>query len=201
MRPSLALWAVGSLGVPLAWLLAPDDSLARAIPALGQLAGVVLYAWVLRLFEPQQRTSMIPLVTDAGRSWLRVAFGFIVVAAAINVAVAVPGLVGSAQPVAEMSAARHALATGFLLPVIVFMGTRILPGYSPQAMEHPARLAWLMGALFVGALLRAGGELLGGYADGWGVAVGAGGTITTVAFLVFAVGLWQATSRTGIQSP
>ena len=101
---------------------------------------------------------------------MRAAFGFLVAAAAINLMVALTGTVGSAESVAALSAARHALAQGFLLPVIVFMAARILPGYSPHMMAHPGKLDALMVALLVGALLRAGGELVGGYSEGWGIA-------------------------------
>jgi len=193
MRRSLVLWAVGSLGVPIAWLLAPEGSALRAIPALSQAAGVLLYAAALRLFERPGRVSLIPLVTDDGRTWLRIAVGFLVAASAINVAAAVPALVGSSYPLTELSAARHALAQGFVVPVIVFMGARILPGYAPRMMAHPNRLAVLMGILFVGALLRAGGEFAGGYSEGWGAVVGLGAALTTVAFAVFAFELWQTT--------
>jgi hypothetical protein len=192
----LALWAFGSIGTPVAWLAFPDSPAVRAIPAASQLAGALFYVYALRLFESPERGSLIPLVTDQGRAWVRAAFGFLLVAATINVVVALTSVVGSAESVTALSAARHALAQGFLLPVIVFMSARILPGYSPRMMAHPERLAGLMVALLLGALLRAGGELIGGYAEGWDLVLALGGTVTTLAFVVFAVELWQTTART-----
>src|SRR5205823_4577719 len=66
-----------------------------------------------------------------------------------------------------LSAARHALAQGFLLPVIVVMAARILPGYSGYMLRRPRLLALLIWTLLAGAALRFVAELLGGYAPGW----------------------------------
>lgn len=193
VMPALVCWAVGSLGVPLAWLLFADAPAVRALAALAQLAGAVLYAYSLRLFEPPARPSTIPAVTDPGRAWIRVAFAFLLVAAAANVLLAVSSTFHTLAAFVNASAARHALAQGFLLPVIVFMAARILPGYSASMVQHPGRLAILIWSLFAAALLRAGAEMVGGYGAGWNLAVAAGGTLGTVAFTVFAVGLWRAT--------
>jgi hypothetical protein len=195
----LALWAVGSLGTPVAWLAFAENPGLRALLASSQLAGALLYAYALRLYESPRRTSLLPLVTDPGRGWVRAAFAFLLAGAAINVAVALTAGLGSAGPVAELSAARHAVAQGFLLPVIVFMAARILPGYSQRMMEHPERLAGLMAALLLGALLRAGGELVGGYAEGWGLIIALGAILTALAFVAFAVELLQITGRAALR--
>jgi hypothetical protein len=73
------------------------------------------------------------------------------------------------------------------------MAARILPGYSGVMMRHPRLLGGLVWALFAGATLRVGAELMGGYSPGWGALAALGGLITTVAFTTFAVGLWRAT--------
>src|SRR5581483_3653250 len=192
--PSLILWAIGSLGVPLTWLLVSNSTPLRIIAPSSQLAGAVLYAVALRLYEGRARRSTIPLATDPPRIWLRVAFGFLLVGAAINVLAAGGGELGSSTALVQLSGARHALALGFLLPVIVFMAARVLPVYSASMLAHPRRLELLLWCLFAGAFLRAGGELIGGYGAGWNLAVAAGGTLTVVGFLAFAIPLWQRTS-------
>ena len=93
------------------------------------------------------------------------------------------------------SAGRHALAQGFLVPIIVIMAARILPVYSGWMVRHPSLLSGLLWTLFVGAALRSGGEMLGGYAGVWAMAVGTGALMSTGAFTVFAVGLWHASSQ------
>ena len=196
----LVLWAVGSLGVPLAWLLAPDLPIVRGLTMSAQLAGALLYAYEIRLFEPPVRASNVPRVTDPSRVWVRTAFLFLFWSAAANAAIAFGAFgPGAVAGFTSLSAARHALAQGFLVPVMVFMAARVLPGYSALMVGHPRMLALLMWSLFAGALLRSGGELLGGYSGGWSHMVATGGTLGTAAFLVFAVGLWRA--PTGPQRP
>src|SRR5215203_3459536 len=84
--PALVFWAVGSLGTPLAWLLTDQQPVLRVITATAQLAGAVGYLYALRLYERPERTSTAPHVTDPTRAWARMAFGFLIVAAAVNVA-------------------------------------------------------------------------------------------------------------------
>jgi hypothetical protein len=191
--PGLGLWAIGSLGIPLAWLLVPEVALVRTLAALAQFAGAVLYAYSLRLFAPPLRASSIPRITNPARAWMRMAFGFLLLGAAANVLIALGADFRSLATFVITSAARHALAQGFLLPVIVFMAARILPGYSAAMVRHPGRLAVLMWTLFGAAALRVGGEMIGGYAPGWNLVVAAGGTLGTAVFIVFAVALGRST--------
>jgi len=77
----------------------------------------------------------------------------------------------------------------------VLMAARILPGYSGQMMRRPTELSAMMWMLLIGAAIRFVAELFGGYAEGWGALVALGGMLGVAAFVVFAVGLWQATVR------
>jgi len=110
-------------------------------------------------------------------------------------ALALAEAVGTPPSLTELSAARHALSQGFLLPLIVLMAARILPGYSGQMMRRPTELSAMMWMLLIGAAVRFVAELFGGYAVGWGALVALGGTLGVAAFIVFAVGLWRATVR------
>jgi uncharacterized protein involved in response to NO len=98
----------------------------------------------------------------------------------------------------RLSAARHLVAQGFLLPLIVLMAARILPGYSGSMLHRPRLLSALMWSLLLGAALRGAAELIGGYSPGWSLLVGVGGTLAVIAFVVFAFGLWRATGRTPV---
>jgi hypothetical protein len=192
MVPAILLWGVGGLGMPAAWLLSDQQPMGRVMAATAQLAGIIGYLYALRLYEAPERASTAPQVTDPTRTWVRVAFGFLVVAAAANMALSLVNLGGGAATSLMLSASRHALAQGFLLPIIVLMAARILPGYSGRMMRQPSLLAGLLWTLFVGAALRSGAELLGGYESGWSMAVAAGALLSSGAFTVFALGLWQS---------
>jgi hypothetical protein len=190
--PALVFWGIGSLGLPLVWLLLPEQPAARITSAAAQLTGALLYLAAIRLYESAARESGTPHVTNPTRTWARVAFAFLLVAAALNVGLPLYELAGGMISSVMLSAVRHTLAQGFLLPVIVFMAARILPGYSGQMARQPRLLGSLMWTLFVGAALRAGAELVGGYGPGWSLMVALGGLLGVVAFTVFAIGLWRA---------
>jgi hypothetical protein len=192
LPPALLLWLIGSLGTPVAWQLTDTLPGLRAITAIAQLAGITGYLYALRLYESPERESTAPYVTDPTRTWARVAFGFLIIAALVNVAAAVASLIGSGPNASMLSAGRHALAQGFLLPIIVLMAGRILPGYSGLMIRQPRLLAGLVWTLFIGAALRSGAQLLGGYEGGWGMLMAVGATLSTAAFTVFAIGMWQS---------
>jgi hypothetical protein len=191
VRPMQISWAVGTFGVPAAWLLAIDVPLLRALAFACQLLGACCFVACHRLFEPAAAASRMPAVTDSARRWARLAFGFLLLAAALGMLLPL-GEAISGRPVAGtvLSAARHALAQGFLLPIMVFMGARTLPGYSVWTLRHPRLLASVISMLLLGTGLRAGAELVGGYAPGWSLLVALGAVLGAIGFVVFAVGVW-----------
>ena len=192
--PALICWAIGSFGVALTWLV-PAVPLAHSAATLLQLAGAMLYVVALRLYETPLRASGMPHVTNPTRLWARVAFLLMLVAAAANFGLAVAADASLFSALTQLSAARHALAQGFLLPVIVVMAARILPGYSGYMLHRTRLLAGMVWALLAGAGLRFVGEFYGGYAPGWGGLTALGGTLAVGAFCVFAFGLWRSTGR------
>jgi hypothetical protein len=195
VRAYQVAWVVGTFGVPAAWLLAPDWPLARSIAYGAQLLGVLGFAACLRLFEGPRAASRLA-ITRSMRSWARLAFGFLAVSAALAVALPLTEALNGAAPAGTaFSAARHALAQGFLLPVMAFMGARTLPRFAARTLRHPRLLRAIMAALFFGAALRVIGELLGGYGAGWSLAVAVGGVLGTLGFATFALGVWTAPGR------
>ncbi len=193
VQPALIAWAGGVVGTAVVWLLAPDEPLARAVPAAFQLLGSVIFVLTLRLYERPARPSRLPYVTNPTRLWARLAFAFLLLGAALNAGLPlVEAAAGSAMPLTAFSAGRHALAQGFLVPVMVFMAARILPTYSASMLRGRDELAALMAALFAGAGLRVFGELFGGYGLGWGAVVAVGAALEALAFTWFALRLWWA---------
>jgi hypothetical protein len=65
----------------------------------------------------------------------------------------------------ELSAARHSLAQGFLLPLMVSMASRLLPIYSADALRRRGLLEVTVDLLMVGAHVRVGAEMIGGCGD------------------------------------
>jgi NnrS protein len=194
---ALGLWAIGSFGAPIVWLGLDGAPLPRALASVAQLGGAALYVRALRLYEKPVRASGMPHVTNPTRLWARLAFGLMLLGAAADFGLALSEAVGRPSAVTSLSAARHALAQGFLLAVIVVMAARILPGYSGHMLQRPRLLAGLVWTLLAGAAIRFVAELVGGYAPGWGALVALGGTLGAAAFVVFAVGLWRASGRAG----
>jgi hypothetical protein len=168
----------------------------RLLFSTAQLLGGALFVAGLRLDDAPIRASGTPHVTNPTRTWARLAFAFLLTAAAANVGIAAAELLGHTTTLTQMSGARRLLAQGFLLPVILVMAARILPGYSGYMLRRPRLLAGLVWSLLAGAALRSAAELIGGYANGWGAVVGIGSTIAVASFVIFAVGLWRAIDRT-----
>jgi hypothetical protein len=141
-------------------------------------------------------------VTNPTRRWIRLAFAFLVVALAREVGLfageAGLGLVPAAT---DLSAARHALAQGFLLPMMVAMAARLLPIYSADVLRHKRRLEVTVDLLLIGAALRVAAEMVGGYAGAAGPLVALGGTLSVVGMAVFAVGLWSSLGRLPLPNP
>ena len=192
---ALVLWAAGSLGTALVWFVLDGAAWPRLMVALLQFGGAAGYVVGLRLYEAPLRASGTSFVTDPTRRWARVAFAFLLCGAAIDVGTAAVDAVGGTSLLTQVSAARHAVAQGFLLPIMVYMAARILPGYSGAMLHRGRQLAILIWGLFAGAALRAAGELIGGYGPGWGVLVAIGGLLSAAIFVHFAIGLWRAPGR------
>jgi hypothetical protein len=83
-------------------------------------------------------------------------------AGAADFGVALADTLGVPTSLTELSSARHLVAHGFLLPVMVYMAARILPGYSGYMLHRARLLAGLVWTLLIGATLRGGAELLAG---------------------------------------
>ena len=197
LLPGYAIGMVlGTLGWLTLLLLPAERQLAASIRATGDfltlvaLIGVVL---ALRLYEPAARESGRPHVTNPTRLWVRLAYGWLLVATLLHTWLSIrEGLSGPPGSFTELSAARHALAMGFLMMLLVGVASRILPGYSGWALRRPRFMAWTIGLLSAGALLRVGGELSGGYGGIFGPITGLGGTLGVAGFALFAASLWPA---------
>ena len=142
----------------------------RTLGAAIELAILCTWLWVIGMYDKPSRESGTPYVTNPTRRWVRLAFAFLVFSLALDVVLfGREALYGTAPSLTELSAARHALAQGFLLPLMVSMASRLLPIYSADVLRRRALLEVTIDLLLVGALVRVGAEAIGGYAEVYGV--------------------------------
>jgi hypothetical protein len=189
-----ACYLLGVISLAVGWLLGafwPASALGgdlRGVGAWPQLIGVVLYLDGLNLYRRPVRPSGAPNVTDPARRWIRLAFAWLVIANALAALWATRTLLGG-PPVSffEITAERHALAQGFILTIIVAYGSRILPGYSAWAIQHPRTIEAIVALVTAGAALRVIGEVAASWPLPAGEAIaGVGGTLAVTGFLLFA---------------
>ncbi len=192
-------------------LLARGYGLGLALVAVGWVAGlaplvlagdvlelvvVVAWLWLVGLYRAPARASGTPYVTNPTRRWFRFAFGFLVLGVAILVALSAREVLAGSSPLAtQLSAARHAVTQGFLLVLMAGMAARLLPIYSADVLKRKWLIELAVSLVLVGALLRAGSELLGGYAGLAGPLTALGGTLSALGFTIFALGLWSSLGR------
>jgi hypothetical protein len=196
--PVLALgWGGGLLLVTLGWLLdATWADWLRWIGALVELGVLGTWLWLIGLYDQPLRESGTPYVTNPTRRWIRLAFAFLLIALALDVGLFGREVLSGVPPSStELSAARHALAQGFLLPLMVAMAARLLPIFSADVLKHKLRLEVTVDLLLVGALVRVVAELIGGYGVVAGPLVAVGGALGVTGFVVFAVGLGFSLKR------
>ncbi|HEX8966803.1 MAG TPA: hypothetical protein VF937_02920 [Chloroflexota bacterium] len=196
--PRLALtWGLGLALVAGGWLIGESlGPVCRWVGAALELIVLCVWLGLIGLYGPPARESGTPYVTNPTRRWVRFAFAFLALSLALDTGLfGRQVLFGIAPSVTELSAARHALAQGFLLPMMVSMAARLLPIYSADVLKHRRLIELTVGLLLVGALVRVGAEALGGYQSLSGPLVALGGTLGICGFVVFAVGMWSALGR------
>jgi hypothetical protein len=190
--PVLAeLWGLGLVGVTVGWLF--DTAWLRLMGACIELVVLLAWMWLIGLYDAPARESGTPYITVPTRRWARVCFAFLLVSIGLNAFLFVRDvLAGTVATSTELSAARHALAQGFILPLMVAMASRLLPIFSAWVLKHRLMLELLVDGLFLGALLRVGAEATGGYAPPSGPLVSLGGALGVIAFTAFAGWLWRS---------
>jgi hypothetical protein len=196
--PLLALlWGTGLTLVALGWIVAvPWAAWLRFLGSLVELAVLVSWLWLIGLYSRPSRDSGTPHVTNPTRGWVRLAFLFLVLSAALHVGLFGREVIEGTPPsITELSAARHALGQGFLLPLMVPMAARLLPIFSADMLKHKLRLELTVDLLLLGAFVRVVAEAIGGYGTFTGPLVALGGTMSVIGSAVFAVGMWSSLGR------
>lgn len=158
VRPIAA--AVAGLVALAAAALAGELLVASILGLLLAAAG----AWALRIFEPSQRAPKLNGVYRHYPAFLRIAYGWLLVGAALGVAANFfPGLPGME------GAWRHAVTVGFIATLIFSIGPRILPAFlSSRELFSRNIMAVTLWLLTAGCALRVVTETLAyGSPAGW----------------------------------
>ena len=120
------------------------------------LGGAITAIAAIRFFEPAAKPAKTVNVHESFPIFIRIAYGWLLVAAALGVwaarAGAAPGIWG---------ASRHALTVGFIAAMIFCVGQRILPSFCGMRVLWSPRLMLVMLVLLMtGCTLRVASEIL-----------------------------------------
>jgi len=116
----------------------------------------------LRMFEPSEKKAKIRGVHSTFPFFVRMAYGWLLVAAIVGVAATLWDTSGGIW-----GASRHALTVGFISVMILSVGQRILPAFSGMRMLWSTKLMFVGLALVtLGCALRVSSEIIAyqGYA-------------------------------------
>ena len=140
--------ALGGAAVAATGFLLDSTVLAGA----GALVAAVLASWSLRLYRPPAGTPKTTGVYHRYPQFVRVAYAWLAVAAALGFGAARPGMLG---------ASRHAFTVGFLATLIFSIGPRILPSFAnSRELWSPRLMKWSLALLTAGCALRVVSEPL-----------------------------------------
>jgi len=159
------------------------------------LLAALLAAWGLHLFQPALQPAKTQGIHASFPLFLRVAYGWLVVSAALGMLAAVlPTVPGPG------GASRHALTVGFIAGMVLTIGPRILPAFSGmRTLYSPRLMLAALALLHLGCALRVSGETLA-YSGWWPWAwhwLPLSATLEVAAFTLFAYNL----ARTLLQPP
>ena len=126
------------------------------LATLAQLVGALLVIYGLRLFEKPQQPAKIRGVHPSFPVFIRLAYVWLVIAAALGLWAA---QLGAAAGV--WGASRHALTVGFVATMVFSVGQRILPAFAGMKLLFSPRLMYFSTAtLTLGCFLRVSSEVL-----------------------------------------
>lgn len=120
------------------------------------LIGAVFACAALRIFEPAQQAAKTKGVHGSFPYFVRSAFGWLVVAAALGIWAA------RAHDAAGIwGASRHALTVGFIAIMVFNIGQRVLPAFSGMKLLFSPRIMFAcVSLLSIGCALRVSSEIL-----------------------------------------
>lgn len=148
---------------------------------LALLAAGLVVAYEVGPFRRSAGRAPLPRPARTVRLAFRGAFAWLVVGLALLAAGTSPD-----APAAVTTAARHALALGFLTPMVFGVGSRLIPALTGGDAMSPRVVRAALLVVNVAALLRTSLELVGTGIPGSAALLAASGPIALAALLLFA---------------
>jgi uncharacterized protein involved in response to NO len=143
---ALAAAAAGVLAAMAGWCIPASAVL---------LAAATLSGAALRIFHPSLKPPKIAGVHPTFPFFIRLAYGWLVIAAAISLAAAFWDRAGGIW-----GASRHALTVGFVAAMVFSIGQRVLPAFcGMRILYSPKLMFWAAALLNLGCLLRVASEI------------------------------------------
>lgn len=183
------------------WGAADPASPALALVPVGTLleaAGAGAFVAGLGLFRSGGRTGLMPGAYPGFGRFVRVAWGWLLVAVALDAVFALRALLGGGAPAYfEASAVRHALALGFVSLMIFGMAVRIVPTFGGVALAAPKLVDWVFVVFNVGAVLRVVSLLLSpAWPEVFRAVAALSGVLGLIGLVFFAISLWRTLDAT-----
>jgi hypothetical protein len=151
IRARIVLFATAMNVAAVSAAMCGSILLAVAIPPVAVMFSIM----ALRLFESGQQPPKVKGVHASFPAFVRLAYLWLLVAAALGVWAGVtdsPGVWG---------ASRHALTVGFIATMVFSIGQRVLPAFSGMRLLFSPRLmAVALVLLTLGCVVRVSGEIL-----------------------------------------
>ncbi len=164
------------------------------------LVGAIFSGWALRFFEPSLRKPKVAGIHPSFPVFVRMAYGWLVIAAGLGLWAAVSG--GPSPGI--WGASRHALTVGFIAAMVFSIGQRILPAFCFMRVLASPRLMFAgLLLLMLGCTLRVSSEVLAyqGYASWAWTVLPVSALIEMTAVTAFAVNLIWTFLRPPVVAP
>ncbi|MDE3155059.1 MAG: NnrS family protein [Acidobacteriota bacterium] len=137
---------------------------AFIVTAILAFAFTLLTIWALRVFEPPERPAFTAGVDARSPAFVRLAFGWLAIGAALGVAAAMQPAAGGLP-----GAGRHAITVGFVATLIFALAPRLLPGFLHRRLFSRGLMAASLWLLTIGCALRVVSEAAAyGMPGSWG---------------------------------
>ena len=128
----------------------------RLLPEMLFIGAALLVAISLRLFEPSIRPPKTRGVHPAFPLFVRAAYGWLLIAAALGAAAVLWDGSGGIW-----GASRHAFTVGFVSVMVFSIGQRVLPAFAAMGPLWSPRLMFAgLSMLTAGCVLRVGSEII-----------------------------------------
>jgi hypothetical protein len=142
------------------------------------------------------RTTPLAVRNPWPERFVRTAYGWLLISAALNLAYGLRALTGSPVPHAFVASYHHALTVGFISMMILGMSMRLVPVFIGAMNRRPALAAAVFVLINLGNATRVASESLAYLAGGsFYLAMGVSGLIEVAGLTLYAIALWRALAQ------